>query len=69
MRAQTPEDVLESRIWKDACQRLEARLLREWECTDPADVDQLQKVAFRRHAYAEFVREMTRELKEKSLSR
>lgn len=69
MRAQTPEDVLESEVWQAACQRLEARLLREWESADPVDVASLQKVAFRRRAYAEMVREMKRELKEKPLPR
>jgi hypothetical protein len=48
---------------------MEERLRREWESADPADVAQLQKVAFRRQAYAEFVREMKREMKGKPLSR
>lgn len=68
IRSQTAEDVLESSIWKEACARLDARLLKEWTTADPANVEALQAVAYRLGAFAFMVREMKRELKQTSLS-
>lgn len=64
MKAQTAADVLESTVFKNAVQRVEARLQRAYEDTPPSDAAALQAVAYERKALVSILKELRRELRQ-----
>jgi hypothetical protein len=64
MRAQTPEDILESPLWIEARERVLSRIDKAMHVADPEDGTILRRLAHERRAVETITLELSREMRD-----
>jgi hypothetical protein len=64
MRAQTPEDILESPLWIEACESVLSRIDKAMHVADPEDGATLRRLAHERRAVETITLKLSREMRD-----